>query len=59
MIEALQNQQANHKRHMKTMNTMITIMKQFGKNLDALAPGVKKRSSYKYTTPNTPNNNYY
>lgn len=59
MISALQDQQANHKRHLKTMNTMITIMKKFGKNLDALAPGVKKRSSYRYTTPNTPNNNYY
>jgi len=52
MIEALQDQQANHKRHMKTVNTMITIMKKFGKNLDT-----KRRS--RYTTPNTPNNNYY
>jgi hypothetical protein len=57
MIEALQEQQANHRRHMKTMNTMIAIMKKFGKNLDVLAPGTKKR--YRYTTPNTPNNNYY
>lgn len=55
MISALQEQQANHKRHLKTMDTMIMIMKKFGKNLEK----TKKRSSYRYTTPNTPNNNYY
>lgn len=52
MISALQEQQANHKRHLKTMDTMILIMKKFGKNLEK----TKKRSSYRYNnSPNTPN----
>jgi hypothetical protein len=64
MIGALQEQQSNHKRHLKTMDTMILIMKKLSKNMDirtAAAMKAKRKSrnpvSYYYT--NTPNSPYY